>query len=52
MPLSLGLSRINFDILAQDQNIKPSLAQLMEILDTIAHIKGLKIKKNKNIVFS
>jgi hypothetical protein len=28
--LSLRLSRINFYILAQDQHIKPSLAQLMD----------------------
>jgi hypothetical protein len=43
IPLSLKLSRINFDILAQDQHIKPSLAQLIEIISeklVLAHIKS------------
>jgi hypothetical protein len=42
IPLSLRLSRINFDILAQDKHIKPSLTQLMDqILEklVLAHIK-------------
>ncbi len=41
--LSLRLSRINFDILAQDQHIKPSLAQLMDKISeklVLANIKG------------
>ncbi len=50
IPLSLRLRGINFDILGQDQHIKPSMAQLMDqILEKLilAYIKGSKMKKKK-----
>ncbi len=43
IPLSFRISRINFDMLAQDQHIKPSLSQIMDrILEKLflANIKG------------
>jgi hypothetical protein len=43
IPLSLRLREINFDILAQDRHIKPSLAPLMDRISeklVLAHIKG------------
>ena len=43
IPLSLRLRGIKFDILAQDQHIKQSLAQLMDRISeklVLAHVKG------------
>ncbi len=43
IPLSLRLTGIKFDILAQDQDLKPSLAQLMDRNSeklVLAHLKG------------
>jgi hypothetical protein len=43
IPLSLRLRGIKFDILAQDQHVKPSLAQLMYRISeklVLAHLKG------------
>jgi len=51
IPFSLRLRGINFDILAQDQHIKPSLLQLMEqILEKLllANKKGLYMILNSH----
>ncbi len=43
IPLSLRLCRINFDILALDQHINPSLSQLMDqILEKKVFLANVK----------